>query len=126
MPVSVAAIDPALFRQTLGHYPTGVAAVTALDEAGVPLALVVGSFTSVSLDPPLVGFLPDKRSTTWPLIHSAGHFAVNILGSDQTALCRQLAGKGEKMAGVAWHVSEQSAHSGRCAGVDRMPHRLGA
>lgn len=108
MPVSVTAIDPAQFRQTLGHYPTGVAAVTALDAEGNVLALVVGSFTSVSLDPPLVGFLPDKRSTTWPQIHATGHFAVNILGSDQTLLCRQLAGKGEKMAGVAWHVSENN------------------
>jgi 3-hydroxy-9,10-secoandrosta-1,3,5(10)-triene-9,17-dione monooxygenase reductase component len=103
--LSVPPIDPAQFRQVLSHYPTGVAVITSLDAAGEPLVLVVGSFTSVSLDPPLVGFLPDKRSTTWPQIHATGHFAVNILGSDQTALCRQLAGKGDKMEGVAWHVS---------------------
>jgi flavin reductase (DIM6/NTAB) family NADH-FMN oxidoreductase RutF len=103
--LSVPTIDPAQFRQVLSHYPTGVAVITALDADGAPLVLVVGSFTSVSLDPPLVGFLPDKRSTTWPLIHETGRFAVNILGSDQTDLCRQLAGKGDKMAGVAWHTS---------------------
>jgi flavin reductase (DIM6/NTAB) family NADH-FMN oxidoreductase RutF len=102
--LSIAPIDPTLFRQVLGHYPTGVAVVTSLDASGAPLVLVVGSFTSVSLDPPLVGFLPDKRSTTWPLIHATGRFAVNILASDQRELCRQLAGRGEKMAGVAWHV----------------------
>lgn len=104
--MSLPTIDPAQFRQVLGHYPTGVAAITSLDADQQPLVLVVGSFTSVSLDPPLVGFLPDKRSSTWPQIHATGHFAVNILGSDQTGLCRQLAGKGDKMAGVAWHVSE--------------------
>jgi len=102
-------LDPAQFRQVLSHYPTGVVVITSLaggqDAAGEPLVLVVGSFTSVSLDPPLVGFLPDKRSTTWPLINATGHFAVNILGSDQTDLCRQLAGKGDRMAGVNWHVS---------------------
>lgn len=103
--MSTATIDPAQFRQTLAHYPTGVAAITALDPEGNVLALVVGSFTSVSLDPPLVGFLPDRRSTSWPRIQAAGSFAVNILASGQTALCGQLAGKGEKMAGVAWHVS---------------------
>lgn len=103
--MSLPSIDSAHFRQVLSHYPTGVAAITSLDESGQPLVLVVGSFTSVSLDPPLVGFLPDKRSTSWPMIQATGHFAVNILGSDQQGLCRQLAGKGDKMEGVNWHVS---------------------
>ena len=101
-----APIDAAEFRQVLGHYPTGVAAITTIDTSGAALALVVGSFTSVSLDPPLVGFLPDKRSSSWPLIEATGKFAVNILASDQTALCRQLAGKGpDKFAGIEYTTS---------------------
>jgi flavin reductase (DIM6/NTAB) family NADH-FMN oxidoreductase RutF len=68
--------------------------------------MVVGSFTSVSLDPPLVGFLPGKASTTWPLISATGHFGVNVLGADHGDLCRQLAGKADRMAGVDWHVGE--------------------
>ncbi len=100
-------IDPAQFRRVLGHYPTGVAAITSTDADGAPLVLVVGTFTSVSLDPPLVGFLPDKRSHSWKLIEATGHFAVNILGADQVALCGRLAGKGEKFAGVDYTLSER-------------------
>ncbi|MDP9056693.1 MAG: flavin reductase family protein [Pseudomonadota bacterium] len=98
-------IEAATFRQVLGNYPTGVAAITAMTDDGTPVGMVVGTFTSVSLDPPLVGFLPDKSSTSWPVIQAAGHFAVNVLASDQTALCRQLAGKGDKFAGVEYVVS---------------------
>jgi 3-hydroxy-9,10-secoandrosta-1,3,5(10)-triene-9,17-dione monooxygenase reductase component len=104
--VSEATIDPAIFRQVLGAYPTGVAVITALDEGGTPAGMVVGTFTSVSLDPPLVGFLPDKNSTSWPKIEQAGRFCVNVLGSDQQQLCRQLAGKGDKFAGVDLTVSD--------------------
>ena len=103
------AIDASQFRTVLGYYPTGVCVITAMTAIGTddgPVGMVVGSFTSVSLDPPLVGFLPAKNSTTWPLIEAAGHFAVNILASDQGALCRQLAAKSDdKFAGVDYAVS---------------------
>lgn len=104
--MSVVEIDPAIFRQVLGAYPTGVAVITAIDEEGEPAGMVVGTFTSVSLDPPLVGFLPDKNSTSWPRIEKAGRFCVNVLGSDQQQLCRQLAGKGDKFAGVNLTISD--------------------
>ena len=104
--MSEVTIYQALFRQVLGAYPTGVAVITALDEDCVPAGMVVGTFTSVSLDPPLVGFLPDKGSTSWPRIEKAGRFAVNVLGSDQQQLCRQVAGKGDKFAGVDFAVSD--------------------
>lgn len=101
------AIDPATFRQVLGNYPTGVSVITALDADGRPVGMVVGTFTSVSLEPPLVGFLPDKRSSSWPLIEAAGHFCVNVLASDQTDLCRQLARSGsDKFVGVTYELSE--------------------
>lgn len=99
-------IEPAVFRQVLGSYPTGVCVVTALGDNAEPIGLVVGSFTSVSLDPALVGFLPDKRSTAWPRIAAAGHFCVNILAADQQALCRQIAAPGpDKFAGVEYALS---------------------
>lgn len=101
------AIDPAVFRKVLGNYPTGVAVITAVGEGGAPIGMVVGTFTSVSLDPPLVGFLPDKRSSTWPQIEAAGHFCVNVLARDQLALCAQLAKSGpDKFAGVDYVLSE--------------------
>jgi 3-hydroxy-9,10-secoandrosta-1,3,5(10)-triene-9,17-dione monooxygenase reductase component len=100
------AIDPANFRQVLGSYPTGVCAITAIGRDGMPFGMVIGSFTSVSLDPPLVGFLPDKGSSSWPLIEQAGHFCVNVLASDQQQVCRQLAAKGpDKFSGVDYALS---------------------
>jgi flavin reductase (DIM6/NTAB) family NADH-FMN oxidoreductase RutF len=102
-------IEAATFRQVLGNYPTGVCAITALDESGLPCGLVVGTFTSVSLDPPLVGFFPDKKSSSWPSIQKSGHFCVNVLASDQTALCRQIATSGPgKFAGVEYSISEHN------------------
>lgn len=86
-------IDARTFRHVLSHYPTGVATVTALDPERGPVGMVVGSFTSVSLDPPLVAFLPAKSSATWPLIATIGSFCVNILSSDQEQVCRQVSSK---------------------------------
>jgi len=100
-------IEADRFRQVLGYYPTGVSAITALGAEEVPLGLIVGTFSSVSLDPPLVGFLPDKGSTTWPRIERTGHFCVNVLASDQQDVCRQLAGRGEnKFAEVEYTLSQ--------------------
>ncbi|MDG2004392.1 MAG: flavin reductase family protein [Novosphingobium sp.] len=105
--MSDATIDQARFRQVLGCYPTGVCIITALDDEGNPSGLVVGTFTSVSLDPPLVGFLPDKGSSSWPKIEQAGKFCVNVLASDQQQVCRQMAAKGpEKFAGVEFTLSD--------------------
>ena len=57
-------IDPALYREVLGHYPTGVAVMTACDD-DEPIGMVVGTFTAVSLDPPLVAFLPTTTSGSY-------------------------------------------------------------
>ena len=82
------------FRRVLGHYPTGVCAVTTIS-AGHPVGMIVGSFTSVSLDPPLVSFLPDRKSNTWRLIEAAGRFCVNVLSERQLPICRALSSRGE-------------------------------
>lgn len=102
----IAAFDDATFRRVLGHYPTGVCVVTAAGTQDRPTGMVVGSFTSVSLDPPLVAFFPAKRSHSWPLIEKAGKFCVNILASDQQPLCKRFAASGEdKFSGVSHRVS---------------------
>jgi flavin reductase (DIM6/NTAB) family NADH-FMN oxidoreductase RutF/DNA-binding IclR family transcriptional regulator len=87
------AAAPAGFRRALGHYPTGVSLITARQADGTPVAMVVGTFTSVSLDPPLVGFLPDRSSTSWPLIRESGRFCVNVLAADQEQVCRAFVSK---------------------------------
>lgn len=90
------------FRYVMGHVPTGVAVVTATTRQG-PVGLTVGSFVSVSLDPPLVGFLPARTSTTWPLIVPVGAFCVNVLGEEHEDLCRGFARSGgSKFDGVDW------------------------
>jgi flavin reductase (DIM6/NTAB) family NADH-FMN oxidoreductase RutF len=97
------AIDPALFRETLGHYPTGVAVVTAIAEDGNPVGMVVGTFSSVSMDPPLIAFYPMSNSRSFAQVRTAKAFCVNVLASDQEPLCRQFATAGEsKFAGVGW------------------------
>ncbi|HEY0934330.1 MAG TPA: flavin reductase family protein [Trebonia sp.] len=97
------AIDPARFRETLGHYPTGVAVVTAVAEDGTPVGLVVGTFSSVSLDPPLVAFFPASGSSSFKQLRTARAFVVNVLAADQEPLCRQFATSGaDKFDGVLW------------------------
>jgi flavin reductase (DIM6/NTAB) family NADH-FMN oxidoreductase RutF/DNA-binding IclR family transcriptional regulator len=86
--------DTRWFREVLGQYPTGVCVVTATEPDGARAGFVVGSFTSVSLNPPLVAFFPDRSSTSWPRIERAGRFCVNILSADQEGVCRQFASKG--------------------------------
>jgi flavin reductase (DIM6/NTAB) family NADH-FMN oxidoreductase RutF/DNA-binding IclR family transcriptional regulator len=99
-------IDPQHFRHVLGHFPTGVAAVTSCDESSAPIGMIVGSFTSVSLDPPLVAFLPAKQSSTSPKIVRNGRFRVNVLGAHQEALCRAFAAAGDrKFDGLDWTMS---------------------
>jgi flavin reductase (DIM6/NTAB) family NADH-FMN oxidoreductase RutF/DNA-binding IclR family transcriptional regulator len=101
--IDAASIDPKHFRRVLGHFPTGVAVITGIDPDGKPGGLAIGSFSSVSLDPPLVAFMPDKNSSTWPKIRESGHFCVNILGSDQEEICRTFAvSGGDKFAALSW------------------------
>ena len=96
-------LDARAFRRVLGHYPSGVAVITSVSPEGKPVGMTVTSFTSVSLDPPLVAFFPDRRSSTWVAIRERGAFCVNVLGADQEAVCRQLAAKGgDKFQDVVW------------------------
>lgn len=97
-------IDSAQFRNVLGHFPTGVTAVTAVLD-GTPHGMAIGSFTSVSLEPPLVAFLPTKSSGSWGAIREAGTFCVNVLAADQMETCAVMASKAEdKFADVDWHA----------------------
>jgi 3-hydroxy-9,10-secoandrosta-1,3,5(10)-triene-9,17-dione monooxygenase reductase component len=100
-------IDSMRFRSILGKFATGVVAITAIDpDSGVPTGLAANSFTSVSLDPPLVGFCVAHTSSTWPKLRSADRQCVNILSEPQTEVCLQLAAKGgDKFAGLGWTTS---------------------
>jgi flavin reductase (DIM6/NTAB) family NADH-FMN oxidoreductase RutF len=110
MAITASTIDPQKFRRVMGHLPTGVVIVTALEADGRPAGMSVGSCTSVSLEPPLIAFFPATSSTTWPRIARAGCFCVNILGCEQEQLCRAFAAKGaDKFLGVSWRNAGSTA-----------------
>ncbi|WP_235343654.1 flavin reductase family protein [Brevibacterium sp. UCMA 11754] len=88
-------IEVADFRQIFGLLPTGVVAITGKSESGKPLGFVVGTFQSLSLDPPLVMFAVDKGSSTWPWIRNLEQFTANILSTEQLSVCKALARKGD-------------------------------
>lgn len=95
--------DQRWHRDVLGHYPTGVAVITAIGAHGEPLGMVVGSFTSVSMDPPLIAFMPARDSSSYARMADVTRFCVNVLSAAQEPLCRQFAAKsGDKFAGVQW------------------------
>jgi flavin reductase (DIM6/NTAB) family NADH-FMN oxidoreductase RutF len=98
-------IDPKLFRQLLGCFPTGVAVITTRGPEGRPAGLTCNSFSSVSLDPPLVLFSIRSASSLVKVFDQAGAFAINILSQRQDVLSARFAsGKIEdKFEGVSWH-----------------------
>lgn len=104
------AIDAQRYRKVLGSYPTGVSVVTGVDASGQVAAMVVGTFTAVSIDPPLVGFLPDRNSSSWAKLQQSSHFCISVLSDAQEDLCRQLSSKNpDKFAGVANRISPSGA-----------------
>lgn len=76
------AVDPIEFRRTLGRFATGVTVVTTLD-GEADHGMTVNSFTSVSLDPPLVLVCSDKKAESYELMNKSKIFAVNVLTEDQ-------------------------------------------
>ena len=94
------------FRDVLGRFASGVTVVTSTS-GGQPVGMTCQSFSSVSLDPPLVLFVPAKTSRAWPLIQRSGKFCVNFLGADQAEVSNIMASRGiDKFADVKWAPSE--------------------
>ncbi|MEU5594417.1 flavin reductase family protein [Streptomyces sp. NPDC020298] len=114
-----APVDQAGFRRVLGNFATGVTVITApsADGAHSPAGFACQSFSSLSLDPPLVAFMVGRASTTWPRIARAGAFCVNVLAAHQGDLCRGFAVSGaDKFAGVEYDAAPVSG-SPRLAGT---------
>ncbi|MFF5147615.1 flavin reductase family protein [Streptomyces sp. NPDC013157] len=99
---SGATLEAARFRDVLSAVPTSVVVVTALDR-GEPVGLAVGTFLSVSMNPPLVGFLPAATSSSFPRIRQAGAFCANVLTVNQQHVSQAFATSGaDKFAGLSW------------------------
>ncbi|CCK29364.1 NADPH-flavin oxidoreductase [Streptomyces davaonensis JCM 4913] len=125
-----APVSQAEFRRVLGNFATGVTVVTSPATEGEPspAGFACQSFSSLSLDPPLVSFMVGRTSTTWPRIARAGVFCVNVLGAQQGELCRGFAvSGGDKFAGVAHDAAPVSGSprlEGALAWIDCTVHAV--
>lgn len=99
-----------VFRRACGRFPTGVTIASVVDRQGVPHGLTVNSFTSVSLDPPLVLVALAHSASVMAAFRGARFFAVNVLAAGQRALSERFARKGhDRFDGLEWHAGETGA-----------------
>ncbi len=95
-------IAPSHLRTVLGHFASGIVVITTMTPDG-PAGFTCQSFSSLSLDPPLVSFSPARTSTTWQRIRERGHFCVNVLADGHEQVSSAFARSGsDKFAGVSW------------------------
>lgn len=98
------------YRRALGSFPTGVTIVTAFDKECKPWGLTANSFTSVSLDPPVISVCIAKTGRAFTTLASASRFAVNILAADQQDLAMRFASKVEnRFDGINWLADPEGA-----------------
>ena len=100
------AFDVAEFRHVVSHFATGVVVVSG-NEDGELVGFAAQSFVSLSLEPPLILFCPQKTSTSWPRIRQLGKFCINVLAEDQGKISDAFAVAGE-VPDIAWHPNETS------------------
>lgn len=102
--MNVTQIDKRALRTALGSFATGVTIVTATSADGEQVGVTANSFSSVSLEPPMVLWSLDKAAHSRPIFEAAGSFVVNILAADQIELSNRFASKGafDKFEGVAF------------------------
>lgn len=102
-------LDPRRLRDAFGTFPSGVVAIAA-EVDGQPVGLAASSFTSVSLDPPLVSVNLAVTSKTWPDLRRSPHLGVTVLADHHGAACRALAGPVEhRFDDLAWSVTPGGA-----------------
>jgi 3-hydroxy-9,10-secoandrosta-1,3,5(10)-triene-9,17-dione monooxygenase reductase component len=115
------------FRDVLGRFASGITVVTTMSN-DEPVGLTCQSFSSVSLNPPLVLFVPARSSRAWPRIQRAGKFCVNFLAAGQADLSNTMASRGvDKFADVAWRpapVTGSPVFEGTLGYVDCTIHAV--
>ncbi len=100
-------VDPALFRQLLGRFATGVTVLTTRDGRGRPIGMTASSVASVSLDPPLLLVCVERRHDMHPAMQAASRFVLNVLAADQEALSRRFAAEHpDRFDGVGYSENE--------------------
>ncbi|NMM43317.1 flavin reductase family protein [Rhodospirillaceae bacterium KN72] len=120
---------PAALRRAFGVYPTGVTVITTVTEQGAPVGFTANSFTSVSLDPPLLLVCPSLSLGCYPAFSACARFAVNVLAEDQRDIADRFASfRGDRFAMAGWTPDDRgipildgvAAHFS-CAVHDRYP-----
>ena len=99
-------VSPQRMREIMGNFCSGITVITAATPQG-PIGFTCQSFTSLSLEPPLITFNPARTSTTWPVIKEIGSFCVNVLPTEHRHISGQFARSGtEKFAGINHTTSD--------------------
>jgi flavin reductase (DIM6/NTAB) family NADH-FMN oxidoreductase RutF len=102
-------IDPRVLRDVYGQFPSGVAAVCASVDGSL-VGMAVSSFTSVSVEPPLVSVCIANTSTTWPVLRAGRRLGVSVLGQAHEEACRRLAARtDDRFRELDLHVSDHGA-----------------
>ena len=118
----VAPVSSEEFRRACGRFATGVTIASVLDRQGTPHGLTVSSFTSVSLDPPLVLICLGHAVTIIDAFRAASHFGINVLAEDQRALSERFARKGhDRFDGVSGIAARPAC---RCCRTSLADHRM--
>jgi len=101
--------QPEVLRKSFACFPSGVIALCGLEGAR-PVGMSIASFTSVSLNPPLVFVCIANSSSTWPVLRALPRLGVSVLGQDHATTCRSLASKtAERFADVCWIQNDRRA-----------------
>jgi flavin reductase (DIM6/NTAB) family NADH-FMN oxidoreductase RutF len=96
-------------RAAFGCFPSGVTAICAVLD-GAPVGMAASSFTSVSVDPPLVSVCVQNTSTTWPRLRDSPRLGLSVLAEDHDVACLALSNKqGDRFAGVEWEAAADDA-----------------
>ncbi len=122
-------IDARELRRAYGKFLTGVTVVTALSADGRPVGFTANSYTSVSLNPPLLLVCPAHSLNSYPVFEACGHFVVNILADDQRDIANTFASsKGDRFAHIQWQANAAgcpviagAAATFSCATHNRVP-----
>jgi flavin reductase (DIM6/NTAB) family NADH-FMN oxidoreductase RutF len=109
VPPCIPTVDSAAFRHACGKFATGITIVTVIGPDGLPHGMTVNSFTSVSLEPPLVLVCIDRKATILPKLQAARYFGINVLSESQQDLSAQFARRGmDRFEAVPWFPGELS------------------
>jgi flavin reductase (DIM6/NTAB) family NADH-FMN oxidoreductase RutF len=110
LPRPLAPVSAEEFRRACGRFATGVSIASVLDHLGAPHGLTVSSFTSVSLNPPLILICLGHEVAAIEMFRKAKCFGINILGEDQRHLSDRFARKGhDRFDGLEWFPGETGA-----------------